>query len=107
MSGSPGGGGGLDYRGEDPEEYGYPYELKKGDEKDTRKLIELCRILDQTSVEQLPEELEKRVDVDELLWFLALDNGLINSDGYWIRASDYSIHLDKDDIFHFIPTRYE
>lgn len=103
VSGSPRGGGGLDYRGEEPERYGYPYEMKDGKEKSLKKLIELCRILDQTPPAQLQAALKDKVDLDELLWFLALDNALCNSDGYWIRASDYSIFLDQHDRFHFFP----
>ncbi len=102
VSGSPRGGGGLDYRGEDPAKYGHPYEQKSGGKKATAKLIELCRVLDQTPVDALPAALEPIADVDELLWFLALDNALINSDGYWVRASDYNICLDENDKFHFI-----
>ena len=37
------------------------------------------------------------------LWFLALDNALVNSDGYWTRASDYSIYRDEKGIFHILP----
>lgn len=103
VSGSPRGGGGLDYRGDDPENYQDPYEQKSGGKKSLEKLIELCRVMDETPAEELPAALEPICDVDGLLWFLALDNGLINSDGYWVRASDYSIYLDKDDVFHFIP----
>jgi hypothetical protein len=43
------------------------------------------------------------MDVDGLLWLLALDVSLINCDGYWIRASDYSIYLDDKGRFHVIP----
>ncbi|TWU35334.1 CotH protein [Novipirellula aureliae] len=103
VAGSPRGGGGLDYRGEDPSAYDSPYEQKSNDKNAQAKLIELCRVLDQTPPESLPAALEPIVDVDELLWFLALDVSLINSDGYWIRASDYSIFMDKEDQFHFIP----
>lgn len=103
VHGSPRGGGGLDYRGESPLAYEHPYERKSGGEEATAKLIELCRILDQTSPEELPSKLEPICDVEGLLWFLALDVGLINGDGYWVRASDYSIYLDNHDKFHFIP----
>ncbi len=103
VSGSPRGGGGLDYRGEDPANYGYPYEQKSGGKQDLAKLIELCRVLEQTPAEALPAALEPIADVAELLWFLALDNALINSDGYWVRASDFNIYLDENDKFHFIP----
>jgi hypothetical protein len=43
------------------------------------------------------------LDIDEALWFLALDNALINGDGYWVRASDYNIYLDENGKFHIIP----
>jgi hypothetical protein len=41
--------------------------------------------------------------VDSALWFLALDNALVNGDGYWIRASDYSLFEDEKGVFHLIP----
>lgn len=103
VDGSPRGGGGLDYRGDDPENYGHPYVQKSGGEKSLAKLIQFCKVLDQTPPAELPEALDPICDVDELLWFLALDVGLMNSDGYWVRASDYSIYLDKDEKFHFTP----
>ena len=37
------------------------------------------------------------------LWFIALDNALINNDGYWIRTSDYSIYQDEKGRFHILP----
>jgi len=43
------------------------------------------------------------LDIDGTLWFLALDNALVNNDGYWIRASDYSIFRDEQGKFHIIP----
>lgn len=103
VHGSPRGGGGLDYRGEDLANYEHPYELKSGGQNSVAKLMAFCRLLDETPADQLPKKLEKVCDVDGLLWFLALDVGLINGDGYWVRASDYSIYLDEDDKFHFIP----
>ncbi len=104
VAGSPRGGGGLEYRGEDPDSYGHPYVLKGGKKKKSKaKLIELCRVLNETPVDQLEAELSKIMDVDELLWFLALDIGLCNSDGYWTRASDYSLFLDRAGRFHVIP----
>ena len=43
------------------------------------------------------------LDIDGALWFLALDNALVNNDGYWIRASDYSLFRDEQGKFHVIP----
>lgn len=103
VHGSPRGGGGLDYRGTNPDQYEHPYEQKSGGKKAKAKMIELCRVLDQTPTTELSDALEPICDVEELLWFLALDVGLMNGDGYWVRASDYSIYLDNDDRFHVLP----
>ena len=43
------------------------------------------------------------LDVDGALKFLALEVALVNNDGYWTRASDYSIYLDTKGMFHLFP----
>jgi len=104
VKGNPGADGGLRYLGEDFEPYRERFQLKSKDSDEAwKKLIALCRTLDETPAEQLEEALAPIMDVDGLLWFLALDVALVNSDGYWTRASDYSIYLDGDNKFHFIP----
>jgi spore coat protein CotH len=104
VRGSPGGGGGLDYIGDNIEEYKRRYEIKSTDnEKSWKALVNLCRILSETPADKLEAALKPIMDVDSLLWFLALDVALINGDGYWIRASDYSIYLDEKGKFHVIP----
>ena len=77
--------------------------MKTGDEKAWKKLIKLCKTLNETPADKLEAALEPLLDIDGLLWFLALDNALINCDGYWIRASDYSIFLDAKGKFHVLP----
>lgn len=103
VTGSPMGGGGLEYLGDRQEDYERRYEMKTNDPKAWGKLIEFCRVLNTTPLEQLEAALDPLVDMDELLWFLAVDNALINCDGYWIRASDYNIFLDESGKFHIIP----
>ncbi|MFO0849172.1 MAG: CotH kinase family protein [Gemmataceae bacterium] len=104
VRGSPGGGGGLDYLGDDVEQYKRRYEIKSGDDaKAWKKLIALCKTLSQTPADQLEAALTPMMDIDGLLWFLALDVALINCDGYWIRASDYSLYLDEKGKFHVLP----
>jgi spore coat protein CotH len=104
VPGSPGGRGGLDYLGEDIDDYRTRYEIKtKDDAEDWRALVALCRTIDQTPPDQLEAALEPILDIDGVLWFLALDVALVNSDGYWTRASDYSIYRDKKGKFHLIP----
>jgi hypothetical protein len=104
VRGSPGGGGGLDYVGDNIDDYRRRYEIKSGDsEKAWKSLIALCKTLSETPAEQLPAAIEPLLDVDSLLWFLAADVALINNDGYWVRASDYSIYQDGKGKFHIIP----
>lgn len=104
VRGSPAGGGGLEYLGEDIEAYKQRYELKSRDNKRAWKdLVRLCRTLHETPPEELEAALEPLIDIDELLWFLALDVALINNDGYWIRASDYCMYQDPSGKFHIVP----
>ena len=104
VPGSPMGRGGLDYIGEDLAAYNRVYEIKsKNDPKAWAALINLCRVLAQTPPDKLEEALTPILDVDGVLKFLALDNVLINNDGYWIRASDYSIYQDDAGKFHVTP----
>ncbi|MEZ6019105.1 MAG: CotH kinase family protein [Planctomycetota bacterium] len=104
VSGSPRGDGGLRYLGDEIEPYRERFEIK-GKDKDSawRALIGLCKLIESTPVEQLPEALAPHLDLDGVLWFLALDVATANSDGYWTRASDYSIYLDEAGVFHVIP----
>jgi spore coat protein CotH len=104
VSGNPGADGGLRYLGEDVEPYKSRFEMKSHDgAKAWTALIELCRILNETPLDQLEQNLEPILNVDEVLWFLAFDVALINSDGYWARASDYSLFRDQEGKFHVIP----
>jgi hypothetical protein len=103
VSGSPGGGGSLAYVGDNIADYERRYEMKSGDgEKAWKALINLCKVLNETPADKLEQAIEPILDVEGALWFLALDNALVNNDGYWIRASDYSLYRDDDGKFHVI-----
>ncbi|MFO0877694.1 MAG: CotH kinase family protein [Gemmataceae bacterium] len=104
VRGSPGGRGGLEYVGDDIEAYRRQFEIKsKESEKAWKALVTLCRTLNQTPADKLEKALESMLDIDGALWFLALDVALINNDGYWVRASDYSLYLDEKGKFHLVP----
>ena len=104
VKGNPRGDGGLRYLGEDVEEYKSRFEIKSKDKPEAWKsLINLCKVLNETPQDQLVSKLEPLLDIDSTLWFLAYDVAFINSDGYWTRASDYSIYLDEAGKFHIIP----
>jgi spore coat protein CotH len=105
--GSPGGRAGLTYLGEEVAPYQRLFEIKTKDKKEAEQgwkdLIALCRTLNETPIEKLQEALRPILDIDGALAFLALDVALINSDGYWARASDYSLYRDDKGQFHLIP----
>lgn len=104
VSGNPNADGGLRYLGEDLDEYKDRFEMKSNDGKKAWKsLVQLCKTLNETPLDQLQTALEPILDIDETLKFLALDVALVNSDGYWTRASDYSLFRDGDGKFHVVP----
>ena len=104
VPGRPGGRGGLEYLGEDPQSYKGLYEIKtKDDVESWRALIQLTKVLNQTPVDKLEAALAPLLDIDSTLRFLAVDVALVNSDGYWTRASDYSFYRAPDGRFHVIP----
>jgi hypothetical protein len=104
VPGSPGGRAGLNYLGDDAADYRRLYEIKsKDDPASWADLIRLCRILNETPPAKLEAALDPILNIDGALRFLALDVALVNTDGYWARASDYSIYQDVKGRFHIIP----
>jgi hypothetical protein len=97
-------GGGLVWLGEDVQQYRNYYEIRSRDKPESwARLINLARVLNQTPADKLAAALEPILAVDEVLRFLAVENALINNDGYWARASDYSLYVDEAGRFHIVP----
>jgi hypothetical protein len=104
VPGSPRGRAGLEYLGENAASYRPLYEIRNGDSpKAWADLIHLCKVLNETPADSLEAALAPILDIDGVLRFLALDNALVNSDGYWTRASDYNLYQDPKGRFHVIP----
>jgi hypothetical protein len=102
--GSPRGRSGLEYIGDDPAAYRRLYDLKTDDDPEAwAALVRLCKVLNETAPDALEAALAPLLDIEAVLRFLALDMVLVNSDGYWARASDYNIYLDPKGRFHIIP----
>jgi|SoiMethySBSTD1v2_1073268.scaffolds.fasta_scaffold01307_25 CotH protein len=102
--GSPRGRAGLEYLGDDAAAYKQIYEIKTKDEAESwNALIQLCKVLNQTPPEKLEAALAPLLDVDGALKFLAVEVALVNSDGYWTRASDYNLYRDPKGQFHILP----
>jgi Ca2+-binding EF-hand superfamily protein len=101
-------GGTLAYLGDDPDAYRSVYRLQSADSPEAwRRLIALCRTLDRTPFWQVRDALAPQLDLEETLRFLALENVLINEDGYRERAGGYGLVLTGDGRFHFVPLEAE
>ena len=99
-----GGSRGLAWSGPDKANYEDAYQLKtSGDEEALDRLIRMCEILNTTPVVDLEDKLSAVLDIDEALWFLALENVFTDNDGYISRGSDYALYEDPDGQFHLIP----
>jgi spore coat protein CotH len=100
-----GGARALNYNGDDPEAYKSLYEAKSNEnDRAWADLIRVCRDLETIPTEGLDQRLDRILNVDRALWFLAMDNVLIDSDGYYTRGSDYMIYQEpKFGRFHLLP----
>ena len=100
----PGRGGALTYSGDDPETYKETYQLKTSDvENPWEDLIALCKMLDETTSDaELAEKLASILNIDQVLWQLAVSNVFMDDDGYIHKGGDYSIYQDVNGRFHLI-----
>jgi hypothetical protein len=104
VPGSPFGQGGMTYLGANVDAYKGIYSIRtRDDPKPWADLIALFRVLNETPPDRLEAALAPILDVDGALKFLALEVALVNTDGYWTRASDYNIFQDEKGRFHIIP----
>lgn len=104
VPGSPFGQGGMSYLGDDAQAYKNIYEIKSNDNaRSWRDLIAMFKVLNTTPLDKLEAALAPVLNVDGALRFLALEVALVNTDGYWTRASDYNIYQDERGKFHVLP----
>jgi hypothetical protein len=102
--GNPRGRAGLEYLGDDPAAYRALFEIKTKDDPEAwQGLIQMTKVLNETPPDRLQAALAPLLDIEGVLKFLALEVALVNSDGYWTRASDYNMYRDPAGQFHIIP----
>ena len=101
----PGRGGALTYAGEDPTAYQETYQLKTNNVEDPwTDLIALSKMLDETTTDaELTERLPSALNIDQVLWQLAVSNVFMDDDGYIHKGGDYAIYQDINGRFHLIP----
>lgn len=104
VPGSPGGQAGFNYLGDDPAAYKNTYQItSKDDPKAWADLIKVFRVMNDTPPDKLEAALAPIFDVDGAVEFLAVEIALVNSDGFWTRASDYSLYEDEKGVVHILP----
>jgi hypothetical protein len=104
MPPNPRGGNGMAYQGDSPAGYDGKYVMKSsGGDADWALLIRVFKALNETEPSLLEETLNPIFNIDRALWFLALENVFIDNDGYWTRASDFSMYTSPKGRLHMIP----
>ncbi len=74
--------------------------------KTIKKLNELNNTKNKNT-EKYEEELNKIIDVDKLIKYLAVNTYLVNSDGYMSpRSTNYALYMDKNGYITIIPWDY-
>ena len=97
-------GGNLAYLGANPDAYRRSYHLQSAESSEAwNALIELCKIIDQNPKPEWEEALAKRLDIENALKYFALENALINQDGYGSKEGSYGMYLGADGRFRLIP----
>ena len=101
----PGRGGALTYAGDDPAAYQETYQLKtRNVENPWEGLIALSKMLDETTSDtELAENLPSLLNIDQVLWQLAVSNVFMDDDGYIHKGGDYAIYQDVNGRFHLVP----
>ena len=104
VPGSPGGRAGFNYLGGDPAAYKDTYQItSKNDPRAWADLTRVFKVLNETPPDRLEAALSPIFDIDGALRFLAIEIALVNSDGFWARASDYSLYEDAKGVLHILP----
>ncbi len=101
----PGKGGALVYAGDDAAAYQETYQLKTNNvENPWEDLIALCKMLDKTTPDAtLEANLPSLLNIDGVLWQIAVSNVFMDDDGYIHKGGDYAIYQDVNGRFHLVP----
>jgi spore coat protein CotH len=103
VPGSPMGRAGMSTSVSGPTRTGRSTRSRRRTIRNRGTLVHMFRVLNETPLAKLEGALSPLLDIDCVLKFLAVEVALVNTDGYWTRASDYSIYLDEKGRFHVVP----
>lgn len=94
----------LEYRGEEWEKYAHDHELKSDNESDTKLFIQFVKFLTQSSDTEFAQSIERYLNLDRFLAWLALDMLLTDLDSYAGMGHNWYLYFNTDtERFEFIP----
>lgn len=86
----------LNWLGDSVDDYKDNYELKSTDDPAAwQRLIRLIDDLNHTTGPEFEETIERRIDVDRALWYVAVDNLVVNLDDYVGAGHNYYLYFDR------------
>ena len=96
---------GLRYFGENLDDYKSYIHLKttEAPEASWNDIVKLSRLLDETPADKVEEVIGEVLNIDRALWFIAIDNLLMDGDGYLSRASDFLMYQDPGGRINLMP----
>ncbi|HET7537806.1 MAG TPA: CotH kinase family protein, partial [Candidatus Didemnitutus sp.] len=101
-------GGTLAYLGDQPDAYRRFYDLQTPEDPAAwQRLIQLCRILQDTPEDQLESALKPYLEAEDAVRALAVETALINHNGYRETGGGYGLFLDPAGRFHVVPLEAE
>jgi hypothetical protein len=112
----PGGGGGpgwgdgtagMNYLGADSTLYKKYYSLKSTEvDESWQKLIHVCQVLSTAAVNNM-EVVSQTLDIDKILWYLAVENIFADDDSYVMKGKmDYYVYYEPETALTF-PLEYD
>ncbi len=97
----------LEWRGRDPSGYRRNYVLKTEQHEEAwPRLIRLIDVLEHTADAAFEEAVERVIDVDRALWYIALNNLVVNSDDYAGGGHNYYMYFEPPESggrMHMLP----
>lgn len=77
--------------------YQAEYELKSSNAQNPwQNLINICNVLNNTALADLPDTLDTVLNVDRCLWFLAVENIFTDEDSYLTKGADYEFFTEPE-----------
>ena len=100
----PEGTQGMEYKGEDWSAYSWFEPKSKPKPEESRRLIELTRLIHKADDNQFRREISSLLDTDQFASFLACDTLLANMDSFLTQVHNYYVYLSpKSNKFVFLP----